>query len=162
MMHKRYVVPYLSLIVVLSMLLSACAQAQPERIIETVVVKEVVAGTPVERVVEKVVTPTPLPPTSIPATAQPEPVDTVVFGMQQEPDSLHYDLTTMSASFFVLYAIFPRCALQDEKAEWVPMGCEEVPTIENGGAKIVGEGDDRHLEVTYKIRKDGAGQTAHR
>ena len=164
-MHKRYGFSLLSLILVLSMALSACVQAQSERIVETVVVKEIVAGTPVEKVIEKVVTPTPVPSTAVPATAEPKPVDTVVFGMKQEPDTLHYDLTTMSASFFPLYAIFPRCALQNEKAEWVPMGCEEIPTIENGGAKIVGDGDDRHLEVTYKIRKgwrwtDGTPVTA--
>ncbi len=164
-MHNRYGFSLLTLVVALSLLLTACAPTQAERIVKTVVVKEIVAGTPVEKVIEKVVTPTPIPPTDIPAIADPKPVDTVVFGMQQEPDTLHYDLTTMSASFFVLYPIFPRCALQNEKAEWVPMGCEDVPTIENGGAKIIGDGADRHLEVTYKIRKgwrwtDGTPVTA--
>ena len=42
---------------------------------------------------------------------------------------------------------------QNEKAEWIPLGCETVPTIDNGGAKFVGDGADKHLEVTYKIKK---------
>jgi peptide/nickel transport system substrate-binding protein len=45
------------------------------------------------------------------------------------------------------------CMSHNEKAEWVPVGCDQVPTIENGGAKFVGEGADKHLEVTYKIKK---------
>jgi peptide/nickel transport system substrate-binding protein len=59
----------------------------------------------------------------------------------------------MMARTIVNSAIFPGCMLQNEKTEWIPMGCEQVPTIENGGAKFVGDGADRHLEVTYKIKK---------
>jgi ABC-type transport system substrate-binding protein len=117
-----------------------------------VVVTEMVEGTPVERVVEKVVTPTPVPPTEAPPTAVPQSTDTLVFAMQQEPDTLHSQLSTMSATSFVLNLIEPGCMSQNEKLEWVPLGCETVPTLENGGAAIVGEGDDQHLEVTYKIR----------
>jgi peptide/nickel transport system substrate-binding protein len=59
----------------------------------------------------------------------------------------------MMARTIVLAPIFTGCMWQNEKTEWVPMGCETVPTLENGGAKWVGEGGDKHLEVTYKIRK---------
>ncbi len=151
-MKSKHVLNWVSVLILLSILLTACATPTPERIVETVVVKEVVEGTPVERVIERVVTPTPVPPTAVPPTAEPKAVDTVVFGLQQEPDSLHSSLSTMTAAFMVLYAVAPNCMLQNEKLEWVPLGCETVPTVENGGAVIVGEGDAKHLELTYKIR----------
>ena len=140
--------------ILLSLVLSACAPAQPETIIQTVIVTEVVEGTPVERVIEKVVTPTPVPPTEAPPTPVPQPADTLVFAMQQEPDTLHSQLSTMSATVFVLNLVNVGCMSQNEKLEWVPLGCETVPTLENGGAAVAGEGDDAHLEVTYKIRSD--------
>ena len=154
-MKTRRLFACVSVIMILSMLLAAC---QPQKIIETVivteVVKEIVQGTPVERIIEKIVTPTPLPPTGVPPTAEPKMVDTVVFGLQQEPDTMHPSLSTMTAAWMVFTPIFPQCMLQNEKTEWVPLGCERVPSIENGDSVIVGEGEDRHLEVTYKIRKD--------
>src|SRR4029450_5942599 len=60
----------------------------------------------------------------------------------------------MIARTFVLYPVFVGCMLQDETTKWIPAGCEDVPTIDNGGAKLVGDGADKHLEITYKIRKD--------
>jgi peptide/nickel transport system substrate-binding protein len=153
-MKQRTLYSIISLVAVLSILMAACAAPAPQTIIETVVVTEIVEGKPVEKVIEKVVTPTPLPPTAAPAAHVPQPVDTVVFGMQQEPDTLHAWLSTMSASFFVLYPVRPGCTLQNEKTEWVPLGCESLPTLENGGMVITGDGEDKHLEVTFKIRKD--------
>jgi ABC-type transport system substrate-binding protein len=140
-------------LVILSMVLSACGQ-QP--IIETVIVTEVVevAGTPevIERVIERVVTPTPVPATNVPTQAELQPADMVVIAMQQEPDTLHPLIGSMSARSIATTFVFLGCLLQNDKAEWVAIGCEEVPTLENGGAVFVGEGTDRHLEVTYKIR----------
>ena len=40
------------------------------------------------------------------------------------------------------------------RAEWVNLGCDgDIPTLENGGAVFVGEGDDRHMEITHRIRE---------
>lgn len=135
----------------MAVLLSACA---PQTVVETVVVTQMVEGKTVEKVVEKVVTVTPLPPTAEPKPDEPVPVDSVVIGQQQEPDTLHPLIGAMSAKTYVLNLIQVGCMSQNDKAEWVPLGCEEIPYLENGGAVIVGEGDDQHLEVTYKIRKD--------
>lgn len=151
-MRTRKLSMLVAFVLLLSVVLGACAAPAPQTIIQTVVVTEMVEGTPVEKIVEKVVTPTPVPPTEAPATAEPKPTDTVIIGMQQEPDSLHSQLSTMSASTMVINLIEPGCMLQNEKLEWVPLGCEEIPSLENGAAKIVGEGDERHLEITYKIR----------
>ncbi len=76
-----------------------------------------------------------------------------MIALQQEPDTLHPGVGSMMARTIVLAPIFVGCMGQNEKAEWIPLGCETVPTIDNGGAKWVGEGADKHLEVTYKIKK---------
>jgi len=153
-MYAKNCFKLLGLVIVLSILLSAC---QPERIIETVVVTEevMVEGTPqvIERIVEVVVTPTAVPPTDVPPAPEMEKVDTAVIGMQQEPDSLHPLFGSMSANAVIRAAFLMGCLGQNEDAEWIPYGCEEVPTLENGGAVFVGEGADKHLEVTYKIRE---------
>ncbi len=147
MSRKMFAV--VSLVVLASLLMTAC---QPQTVVQTVVVKETsVVEKPVEKVV--VVTPTPVPPTAVPTRAPEKASDTVVLALQQEPDTLHPLIGSMMARTIVNSAIFPGCMAQNNKAEWVPMGCEQVPTLENGGAKLVGEGADKHLEVTYKIKK---------
>ncbi len=149
MSRKMFAV--VSLIVLASMVLTAC---QPQTIVQTVEVTKIVAGTPVVESKTVVVTATPVPPTAVPPKPAEKPSDTVVIALQQEPDTLHADIGSMMARTVVLAPINVGCMGQNEKTEWVPFGCETVPTIENGGAKWVGEGADKHLEVTYKIRKD--------
>ena len=111
---------------------------------ETVVVKEteIVAGTPIvkesTKLVEStkvvVVTPTAVPATAVPTTAPVKPSDTAVLALQQEPDTLHPGIGSMMARTIVNSAVFPGCQAQNNKAQWVPMGCESVPTFDNGGA----------------------------
>jgi len=146
-MSRSLALKIFTLVIVLGMALTAC---QPQ--VQTIVVTEIVAGTPVE--VEKVVTATPVPPTEAPPPAEVKPVDSIVIAQQQEPDTLHPMIGSMSAKTYVKNLFHVGCMSQNEKAEWVALGCEQVPTIENGGAKFVGEGEEKHLEVTYKIRKD--------
>jgi len=156
----------IALIVMLSMILSACGPTpEPQVIVETVVVEQTrvvkEAGedrTVVETVVvevEKEVTP--VPPTEVPPTPTPElkPVDSVVIAMQQEPDTLHPQISSMSASTQVMAAVLLGCMGQDDQVNWINLGCDgDVPTLENGGAEFVGEGADQYLAVTHKI-KDG-------
>jgi peptide/nickel transport system substrate-binding protein len=78
--------------------------------------------------------------------------DTIVVAMGQNPDTLHPAIGSMMARTEVLAGLFTYTMRNDNRGEWVPIGVEQVPTIENGGAKFVGDGDDRHLEVTYKIK----------
>jgi ABC-type transport system substrate-binding protein len=78
--------------------------------------------------------------------------DTIVLALQQEPDTLHPRIGSMMARTIVMGAVILSCMAQNENADWVALGCEEVPSIDNGGAVFVGEGTDKHLEVSYKIR----------
>jgi peptide/nickel transport system substrate-binding protein len=79
--------------------------------------------------------------------------DTIVVSMGQAPDTLHPLIGSMLARTEVLGALFTYPVQSDNRGEWVAIGVEQVPTLENGGARFVGEGDDRHLEVTFKIRE---------
>jgi peptide/nickel transport system substrate-binding protein len=147
-----------SLLVAGSLVLAACGQAATPQIIkETVVVEKSVEKT-VEKTVEVqkevVVTATPEPTAAPTAAPEAKPSDTVVVAMQQEPDTLHPDVGSMMAKTIVLAPVFVGCMAQDETTAWIPMGCETVPTVDNGGAVMVGDGADKHLEITYKIRKD--------
>lgn len=149
---------FLALIVVSSLVLAACgATPTPTPVVVTKVETKVVVQTqivekPVEKVVEKVVTATPVPPTPVPTKPPAKLADTVVLALQQEPDTMHPLIGAMMARSIIASAFQIGCMGQNEKVEWIPLGCETVPTLENGGAKFVGEGVDKHLEVTYKIK----------
>ncbi len=158
-MNKR--VPAILIVVALvaSIVLSACgATAEPQIVTVPVEVTRIVEqeGKQVTVVETQIVEVTAAPPTEVPATAAPEAkaIDTVVFGMQQEPDTLHPLISTMTATSQVNGAINIGCMVQNEKVEWVNLGCEgEIPTLENGGARFVGEGEDQYMEITHKIRE---------
>jgi peptide/nickel transport system substrate-binding protein len=157
MSRKMFVV--VSLVVLASMVLTAC---QPQTVVQTVEVTKIVAGTSVVESKTVVVTATPVPPTAVPPTAAPKAADTVIVGMTQEPDTLHPFIGSMTARVDVLAPVMGSslgagngCMGHNEKSppEWIPLGCESVPTLDNGGAKLVGEGADKYLELTYKIKK---------
>ena len=158
-MNKR--VPAILMVVALvaTMVLTACgATAEPQIVTVPVEVTRIIEqeGKQVTVVETQIVEVTAAPPTEVPATAAPEQkaVDTVVIGMQQEPDTLHPLISSMSAVSIVNGAINVGCMAQNEKVEWVNLGCEgDIPTLENGGALFVGEGEDQYLEVTHKIRE---------
>ena len=108
---------------------------------------------------------TALPPTStrVPAattatssapapTATPEPPKAITMALVGEPETLHPLYASSQAAQTVLGALFVGCVGQDESGAPVALGCESVPTIDNGGAHWIGDGDDRHFEATFKIR----------
>lgn len=76
--------------------------------------------------------------------------------MGQMPETLHplqFPIGSLTASSEVLHTVFTYMVVNDSRGEWVAMGVEQVPTIDSGGARFVGEGDDRHLQVTFRIRE---------
>jgi peptide/nickel transport system substrate-binding protein len=160
---KRRLAIVMILVLLTPIALSACGPTpEPQVIVQTVVVEQTrvvkEAGeekTVVETVVvEKQVTP--VPPTEVPPTPTPElqESDTLVIAMQQEPDTLHPFVSSMSASAYVMAPVILGCMAQNENAEWINLGCDgDIPTLENGGAQFVGDGADEHLEVTHKIKQ---------
>ncbi len=90
------------------------------------------------------------PPTPAPSpTPTPQPIVMAVVG---EPQTLHPLYATAQVARAVLAPLFVGCIGQDETGAPVALGCERVPTLENGDARFVGEGDERYLEVTFRIR----------
>lgn len=88
----------------------------------------------------------------------------VTLGMDQEPDTLFAGIGSMMARTEVLGAAQTLLVRENDKPEFVALAAESKPTIANGGAKFVGTGTDRHLEVTFKIKthnwQDGKPVTA--
>ena len=141
-----------SLVAAISLALAACQsaaqpQVQPQVVKETVVVE----GTP--QVVVVTATPEEASEAAPTQAAPMQPSDTLVMAFQQEPDTLHPIIGSMQAKTIALSPVLVGCIAQNEKAEWVGLGCESVPTLDNGGATFVGDGEDRHIEMTYKIRE---------
>jgi peptide/nickel transport system substrate-binding protein len=160
MLASKRLAVFVVLVMLATTVLAACGPT-PEVIIQTVPVEvtKVVTEAGVEKtIIETVVVEVPVtagPPTEAPPTPMPELVetDTVVFAMQQEPDTLHPLISSMTATTQVMGALIMGCMAQDEAAEWVNLGCGgDIPTLENGGAVWVGEGNDKHMEITHTIR----------
>ncbi|MBI2953226.1 MAG: peptide ABC transporter substrate-binding protein [Chloroflexi bacterium] len=102
-----------------------------------------------------------------PGTDKPAPkaqgsVERITIGLSQEPDTLFQGVSAMAAAAAVANALGTQTVnggvaslvWRNDKNEAIPGIAESVPTLDNGGAKYVGDGTDRHLEVTFKLRKD--------
>ena len=57
-------------------------------------------------------------------------------GISQEFDSLNPILLQMTASTYINYMINRRMTNLDRNSKWVPQIVKEIPTLENGQAKI--------------------------
>ena len=113
----------------------------------TVVLKATVFDLPAQTT--PAFTPTPIPTPASSPTPAPQPIAMALIG---EPQTLHPLYATSQVARTVLAPVFVGCIGQDETGAPVALGCERVPTLENGDARFMGEGDDRHLEVTFRIR----------
>jgi peptide/nickel transport system substrate-binding protein len=140
----------LSLFVVLAVVLTGCP-AQPAASTPAATAKP--AATPAAVATTAAATPAAAAtkPAATPAAAAPAKIITVT--MTQEPDTLFPFIGSMMASTQVKFALFEQCIMLNEKNEYVAWACETMPTVENGGAKFVGEAADRHLEVTFKWKQ---------
>jgi peptide/nickel transport system substrate-binding protein len=79
---------------------------------------------------------------------------TLVLGFSQEPDTfIAFEgglyVTQVAANLVYSYLTY----YDDVMQPYADMATE-VPTLDNGGAVMVGEGADQHLETTFKIRQD--------
>lgn len=144
----------LFVLLVLSMLLSACA---PQRIVETVVVTEVVEvqGTPqvVEKVVERVVTPTPEAAAGPQTPVQASPfdrADVVRMAMLSDIDGMNpfylYDITGSSYwNYVVVNQYYPTLYwLSDQRWDFVPWIADGDP------GEFQQEGDLYYADVKLK------------
>ncbi|HKP54036.1 MAG TPA: peptide ABC transporter substrate-binding protein [Chloroflexia bacterium] len=78
--------------------------------------------------------------------------DEIIVGMSQEP----YSLTLFDNSVAgrgIKSLIEDQLVGRDENDNLFPLNAWYVPTLENGGAQFIGEGEDRYLQVKYKLRQ---------
>jgi len=131
MRNKLFTV--LSLIVAASMLLAACATPTAEKVVETVVVKEVVTQTVEKQGQTVVVTATPEPVVSAEFKSKdPTTLVNVTFG---EPETFDPALDYETAGGEIIQNVYDTLITYDREkpTTFVPMLATEVPTVENGG-----------------------------
>ena len=105
---------------------------------------------------------TPAPPAS---TATPRPPVRITIGLPVEPASLAAPPNDGEIARLVGNLLFSQLVGLDDGMQPFPDLAVDIPTIANGGARLVSEGDGRYLEVTFRIRpgirwSDGAPLTA--
>src|SRR5262249_21014698 len=101
--------------------------------------------------------------TLVPAAhAQQSTGKTVVLGFSQEPDTFVAFESGLYGTQVAANAIYSYLAYYDDVMRPYADRATEVRTLENGGAVMVGEGADQHLETTLKIRKDATGSEGPR
>jgi peptide/nickel transport system substrate-binding protein len=76
--------------------------------------------------------------------------DTLVVGMTNEPNFLYANGPTISNEIF--HPLWYTLLSQTPDGGLFPQFVWYVPSIENGGARMVGFGDERHLQIKYKLR----------
>jgi peptide/nickel transport system substrate-binding protein len=94
--------------------------------------------------------------TLVPAVHAQSTGKTLVMGFSQEPDTFiageGNEYVTAVASNLVYEQ--PGLVGVDDNMRPYPMFVTDVPTLDNGGAVMVGDGADQHLETTFHLRQD--------
>jgi peptide/nickel transport system substrate-binding protein len=138
-MNKKLLL-FLGLVVMASMMLSSC---QPQTIVETVVVTQMVAGTPVE----VVVTATPAPTQPVTHNA-PDPT-TLTYVMADDAACLDPHLAYEGTSYEIINNVLEPLIMVDRTSAstYVPILSQEVPSVENGGISADG------MTYTFHVRQ---------
>jgi peptide/nickel transport system substrate-binding protein len=163
----RKVIKLVGLVILITFLLSSCAESTPEvkeMIVTQIVEKEVVVTQLVEvageekvvevtRVVqeevEKVVTATPEPAPE--KGLGPRGDNTLIVGTAQEPDRMCGAFLQISAAGEVVEGPILRHMIEEDgEGNWVPILVEEIPTVENGLWQV---NDDGSMTITWNFKK---------
>ncbi|MCK6598698.1 MAG: peptide ABC transporter substrate-binding protein, partial [Bdellovibrionaceae bacterium] len=72
-------------------------------------------------------------------------------GISQEFETLNPVIMTMVASSYMHYAVGRRLVNMDPNNKWVPQITKEIPSIENGLAKIITEGGKKKIQTQWEI-----------
>ncbi len=109
---------------------------------------------------EPVETEAPAEATEAPAPESEEPVSeseglprggTVIFPIDQEPETLNPFLTSAAITWHINQAIIEGLVGLDQQGEYFPLLAAELPTEANGGVVI---NDDGTMDVTWKLLED--------
>ncbi len=132
-------------LVVASMLITAC---QPETIIQTVVVTEMVEGTPVEVVITATPGPVEEEEPAVSFDQAPDPT-TLTYVMPDDAACLDPHLAYEGTSYEIISNVLEPLIFfnRQKSSEYVPQLSTNVPTVENGGLSADG------LTYTFNIRQ---------
>ncbi len=141
-MHSRkWLISFMGVMTAFSLVLSACQGQKPS--------ETSIPGS------------TQPPETAAPTTAAVSSQPKVfAIGMSQEPDTLWPYLSNMYVSTVVMDLVYENLVGFDDQMKPFPNLVTEIPSLDNSLAKFAGDGGDRHLEVTLKLKqgvKDSAG-----
>jgi peptide/nickel transport system substrate-binding protein len=75
----------------------------------------------------------------------------VVIGMTQEFESLNPILASMSASTWIIGLVQRPLAVVNPQWQWECLTCKELPTLENGKAKIVEKNGHKMVSVEWEL-----------
>lgn len=98
---------------------------------------------------------------SVAPLARAEAPKVLTIGMSQEPDTLHPVISTMSVSQSIRNMTLLPIAAVNEAWKWECWLCVTIPTIENGGAKVVDDAGKKKIHVTWQIRPDAKWGDGH-
>ena len=93
-------------------------------------------------------------PTEAPKAAAPAAAKMIRIGMSQEPDNLASWPGNMYVTAVVQNLFFESLVGVNDKMEPYPQLAEQVPTLENGGAKYVGEGENKQRSEERRVGKE--------
>jgi peptide/nickel transport system substrate-binding protein len=79
---------------------------------------------------------------------------TLVLGFSQEPDTFIAFEGGLYVTQVAANLVYSYLTYYDDVMQPYADLATDVPTLDNGGAVMVGEGADQHLETTFKIRQD--------
>lgn len=74
-------------------------------------------------------------------------------GISQEFDSLNPMVSTMVAATYIKYMVNRRLTNQDGNGKWIPQIVKDIPTVENGMAKIITDKGQKKLVTQWEIRE---------
>jgi peptide/nickel transport system substrate-binding protein len=72
-------------------------------------------------------------------------------GISQEFENLNPIIMSMSASTYMSSLVNRQFVIMDEKSEWIPQLVKDIPTLDNGKAKIVTIGGKKKLVTVWEI-----------
>ena len=85
------------------------------------------------------------------AFAKDSPKDEIVIGVSQEFDTLHPMISLMLVSNYVFSLGGRGLVVLDANGKWVPQMAKKIPTLENGGAKIIDDKTEKVVKATWEI-----------
>lgn len=77
--------------------------------------------------------------------------DELKIGVSQEFDTIHPMVASMLVSNYLFSLVGRSLIVIDENGKWVPQLAKKIPSFENGGAKIVGSGNEKFVQATWEI-----------